>query len=141
MSLFLLQTKVVMNVKTQLLAMKNSSCQATSAHETSRNSVLSSIMSLAWQFVKRNGYSITEALRVAWANYKLKLRMSNGIVRFYYRKVDGTIREAFGTLSDTIVHPTMGTDRKKNDTVQTYYDTECQEWRCFKVANLIKIGN
>lgn len=130
-----------MNVKTQPLAMKNSSCQATLAHDTSRKSVLSSIMSLAWQFVKRNGYSLTEALRVAWANYKLKLRMGNGIVRFYYRKVDGTIREAFGTLSDAIVPPTLGTERKKNDTVQTYFDTERQEWRCFKVANLIKIGN
>lgn len=34
-----------------------------------------------------------------------------------------------------------GTDnRKKNDTVQTYYDTERQEFRCFKKANLMSIA-
>lgn len=95
-------------------------------------------MHLAWQFVKRNGYSLSEALRTAWANVKLKAGMQSGIVRFYYRKVDGSIREAFGTLSERLVPPTSGKEqRKKNDSVQTYYDTEIGEWRCFKVANLL----
>ena len=37
------------------------------------------VMSLAWSFVKRNGFSMSEALKVAWANLKLKAQMkSNG---------------------------------------------------------------
>lgn len=33
-----------------------------------------------------------------------------------------------------------GTDKRaKNDTIQTYFDTERGEFRCFKKANLLKI--
>lgn len=64
---------------------------------TRNRTQLSEIMSLAWQFVKRNGYTMSEALKTAWANMKLKVQMKHRIVRFYFRKVDGTIREAYGT--------------------------------------------
>ena len=98
-------------------------------------------MSLAWSFVKRNGFSMSEALKVAWANMKLKLQMKSKIVKFYFQKVDGSIREAYGTLKDSLLPDSKGTDsRKKSDTVQTYFDTERGEFRCFKKANLIKIG-
>ena len=33
---------------------------------------LQSIMVQAWSFVKRNGYTMSEALKCAWANFKLK---------------------------------------------------------------------
>lgn len=101
----------------------------------------SKVFTMAWQFIKRNGYSLSEALTAAWANVKLRAALSLGIVRFYFRKVDGTLREAFGTLSERIAPQTQGNDsRRRNDTVQTYYDTERQEWRCFKKANLVRIG-
>ena len=41
---------------------------------------MSSIMKLAWQFVKRNGYTISEALKVAWANIKLRSQLSKRII-------------------------------------------------------------
>jgi hypothetical protein len=97
-------------------------------------------MSLAWQFVKRNGFTLSQALKVAWANAKLKLAMAIRIVKFYFRKVDGSIREAYGTLNEKIVPATGSDTRKKNDTVQVYFDTERQEWRCFKKANLLQIN-
>jgi hypothetical protein len=101
---------------------------------------LSELMSLAWQFVKRNGLTMSEALKVAWANMKLKIGMAIRIVKFYFQKVDGTRREAYGTLNSNLVPEVAGADtRKKNDTVQTYFDTEKQEWRCFKKANLLPI--
>jgi hypothetical protein len=96
-------------------------------------------MRLAWQFVKRNGFTISQALKVAWANGKLRIAMKLQIVKFYFQKVDGSLREAYGTLSEKIV-PATGDTRKKNDTVQVYYDTERQEWRCFKKANLLSIN-
>lgn len=99
------------------------------------------VMKLAWQMVKKNGYSMSEALKCAWVNIKLKAAMKERIVKFYFQKVDGSIREAYGTLKESLLPPTNGTDsRKKSDTVQVYFDTEKSEYRCFKVANLIKIG-
>lgn len=107
---------------------------------TQKRSQLSEIMNLAWQMVKRNGYTMSEALKVAWCNIKLKARMKDGIVKFYFKKVDGSLREAFGTLKENLLPETQGTGRKANCTLQTYFDTERQDWRCFKVANLVKIG-
>ena len=105
-----------------------------------KRNVLHDIMTLAWQFVKPNGFTMSEALKAAWANMKLKAAMKNRIVKFYFQKVDGSIREAYGTLKDNLIPAVAGTDnRKRNDTVQVFYDTEKQEWRCFKKANLISI--
>lgn len=106
-----------------------------------KKSDLAAIMNTAWGFVRRNGYTLSEALKAAWTNFKLKVRMHYGIVRFYFRKVDGTIREAWGTLAPNIVPATKGTDtRKPNPTTQSYFDTEKQEWRCYKTANLISVA-
>lgn len=100
---------------------------------------LSNVMNLAWQFVRKNGFSMSEAMRCAWANMKLKAAMKNRIVKFYFQKVDGSIREAYGTLCENIIPATNGDNRKKNDTVQVYFDTERQEYRCFKKANLLTL--
>lgn len=91
--------------------------------------------------VRKNGYTMSEALKCAWVNFKLRAAMKERIVKFYFQKVDGSVREAYGTLKESLLPPTNGTDsRKKSDTVQTYYDTEKEAWRCFKLANLIKIA-
>lgn len=101
---------------------------------------LSNIMQTAWQFVKRNGMTLSDALRTAWRNFKLHIAMKSRIVKFYFQKVDGSIREAYGTLSVALIPPTSdGNPRQKNDTVQTYFDSEKQAWRCFKKANLINV--
>ena len=100
---------------------------------------LSDLFKLAWQFVKRNGCDMSMALQLAWANKKLKAEMALKIVKFYFQKVDGTMREAYGTLNAKLIPSeflTGGTNRKANDTVQVFFDTERGEWRCFKKANL-----
>ena len=97
------------------------------------------VMSLAWQMVKKNGFSMSEALKTAWINLKLKTEMKNRIVKFYFQKVDGTARESYGTLKANIIPETGKYERAKNDTVTVYYDTERQAWRSFKKANLIKV--
>lgn len=106
-----------------------------------KNSDLRTIMTMAWQFVKRNGFTMSEALHAAWLNFKLKVAMAVRIVKFYFQKVDGSIREAYGTLRSDLIPEVKGDDkRKKNDTVQVYFDTEKGEFRCFKVANLVRIA-
>lgn len=99
---------------------------------------LSNIMCMAWRFYRTTRQAFGMCLKLAWCNFNLVRRMHTEVVRFYFRKVDGTLREAWGTLRTDIVPPVEGNDtRKKNDTVQTYYDTERQEWRSFKRLNLI----
>lgn len=106
-----------------------------------KKNLLHEVMLLAWQFVKKNGFTMSEALKVAWANMKLKVAMKCKIVKFYFQKVDGSTREAYGTLCEKLMPAITGTDKRaKNDIVQTYYDTEAESFRCFKKANLIKMA-
>lgn len=108
---------------------------------TTFKSQMKEVMSLAWQMVKKNGFTMSEALKTAWANLKLKAEMKNRIVKFYFQKVDGSVREAYGTLCERLMPAITGTDKRaKNETVQAYFDTEVNEFRCFKKANLIKIA-
>ena len=39
-----------------------------------------------------------------------------------------------------LIPETKGIERKRNESLITYYDNEKQAYRSFKVANLIKIG-
>ena len=99
------------------------------------------IMTMAWGFVKRNGYTMSEALKVAWRNFRLKMAMKQKVAHFYFRKIDGSVREAWGTLAESIVPATnSNSGRKPNPTVQTYFDTEKGEWRCYRIANLLSIA-
>ena len=100
----------------------------------------SEIFNLAWQFIKKNGMSMSDALKAAWLNIKLRVKMHYCIVKFYFQKVDGSIREAYGTLKAELLPNHQESGRKKNDTVQTYFDTEKGEWRCFKKANVIRMA-
>ncbi len=44
-------------------------------------------------------------------------------------------------LSKTnLIGEVKGTGRKPNDNLQVYWDTEKEEYRCFKKCNLIKIA-
>ena len=106
---------------------------------TKFRSQMKEVMSLAWAFVKRNSFSMSEALKCAWANLKLKAALKVKIVEFYFKKTDGTLRQAFGTLLENRVPETKGT-KKTSDNCQVYFDTEKEEWRCFKKCNLIKIA-
>lgn len=107
---------------------------------TERRNNLAEIMNLAWQFVKRNGLSMSEALKQAWLNSRVKKALRKGIVQFFFKKVDGSVRQAFGTLSDSILPPTAGNGRKPSDSVQVYFDTEKSEFRCFKKINLLRMA-
>lgn len=98
---------------------------------------LRDIMTMAWDFVKRFGYSLSEALKTAWANAKFKKVAATKIVEFYFKKIDGSVRQAFGTLRADLCPVVTAEGRAKADTVQVYFDTEKQAWRCFKKCNLL----
>lgn len=106
---------------------------------TEKRNLLKEIMNLAWSFVRKNGYSMSEALKCAWTNIKLRALLHKKVVEFYFKKTDGTLRQAFGTLMSGRIPETKGT-KKTVDSCQVYFDCEKEEWRCFKKCNLIKIA-
>ena len=106
---------------------------------TQKRNQLREIMQMAWSFVRKNGYLMSEALKCAWANIKLRALLGKKVVEFYFKKTDGTLRQAFGTLMSDRVPETKGV-KKTADSCQVYFDCEKEEWRCFKKCNLIKIA-
>ena len=73
----------------------------------------------------------------------LKEKMSKGIVHFLYQKIDGSIREAFGTTHRVIVESKTngnGTSPERRN-MTAYFDVEKGQWRCFKWENFIGILN
>ena len=104
----------------------------------SKREYLREIMREAHRFIKIAGVSLSDALKKSWALFKLKVKMRVGIVKFYYQKVDMSMREAYGTLCEKLMPEIKGNDnRKRNETVFVYYDTERAEYRCFKKLNLV----
>lgn len=89
-------------------------------------------------FMEKYAMSEFDAHEVAELNAILQERMRTEIVKFAFEKVDGTIREAQGTLISSICPATQGKRTSSYD-VQVYYDTEKEEYRCFKKNKLIKI--
>ena len=103
---------------------------------------MSEMMKQAWLMVKRYGMTMSEAMRKAWSILKLRKAMKASIVKFYFTKVDGSIREAWGTLMDNVMPRTTdgGSKRKSSEMVVPYYDTEKQDFRCFKIANFLRMA-
>ncbi len=67
-------------------------------------------------------------------------------VMFTYRKIDGTLRHAVGTLMIDLFDPPTSpvvTSAKNSEALieQRYFDTEKNGWRKFKYDNLISIGS
>lgn len=106
---------------------------------TSRKNQMRELMVMAWALVKKNGFSMAEAMKQAWLVFKTKQAMLKGIVKFYFTKVNGEIREAYGTLKESVLPATKG-ERKQYAGTQVYFDSEKQEYRCFKVANLLRMA-
>lgn len=82
--------------------------------------------------VKSKFNSFSEALKYAWKVIKLRMKMKKGIVSFRFKKVDGSIREAVGTLPAT----PQG-NGKPNLKVFTYFDVEKNDYRCSRIDALI----
>lgn len=106
------------------------------------NNIRSKVFSLAWQFIRKNGYNLSKALKTAWANIKLSKAMRTQIVQFFYiKKSTGELRQAFGTMQSNVIEGKVkgnGTRNSNNDLI-TYYDTVSEGFRCFKNYNLISV--
>ena len=98
-------------------------------------------MRLARAFVRDNGMDLSDAIKCAWLNIRLKAALRAGSVRFTFRKADGTIRAAFGTLEPSaIAYTPNGTGRPMPDNVQRYWDLDKGAYRAFSKAALLTVA-
>lgn len=74
-----------------------------------------------------------EALKMAWKAAKLQIALAAGEVKFRYRKCNGEIREALGTLKNMVVDKLTAF----NGAAMYYFDIEKKGFRSFSVDNLI----
>lgn len=72
---------------------------------------------------------------------ELKKAMHEGEVHFKFKKKDGSIREAVGTLLMDIIpaehHPSDSIDYVQKDDITRYFDVEKSAWRSFINENYI----
>lgn len=76
----------------------------------------------------------------------LESKMLETAVRFQFRKKDGSLREAVGTLKrekmvqeDGKVWEPVGESRPEVTTLVKYWDCEKCAWRSFNVLNLVSV--
>lgn len=86
-------------------------------------------------------YDLPQSLQISALIEALQFKLMNGTAHFLYRKRDGSIREAFGTLLPKVVTNNIngyGIPRGYYN-CQAYFDIELQDWRSFRYENLITI--
>lgn len=99
----------------------------------------SMVMKAAWMVLrKKEAGSFAEALKKAWRAYKLKAKMAFGEVSFTFKKTNGEIRKAIGTLARNLYqYDYRGTGYASPANCIRYWDVEKKAFRSFTVASLI----
>ena len=80
-------------------------------------------------------------------NFMLREKISDGLVHFSFKKKDGTIREAFGTINPDLfkkitgneINANNGESSTQNPAIGVYFDIESTGWRSYIIENIIAI--
>lgn len=91
----------------------------------------------AWTLFKNAFGTFAQCLKQAWKVVKLKLRMKKAVIRFEFKKANGDIRVAFGTLTQSI---SKGKGKPAPLTTLAFFDTEKEQVRSFKIENLLSVN-
>lgn len=100
------------------------------------------VMSYAHHIFVTTVISWSDALKKAWQIYRLAKLMRHGVVKFYFEKVDGSARVAYGTLCNLPAGITSrkGSKKATNYCTMCYWDTKKNAFRSFRVENFIAIA-
>ena len=100
------------------------------------------VMNYAHHIFESTSVNWSAALKKAWTLYRLARLMRNGVVKFYYEKVDGSARVAYGTLKDLPAGVTSRRSATKAPSFGTmrYWDTKKRAFRSFRVENFIAMA-
>lgn len=101
----------------------------------------SRVMKYAHQLAKSTGNAWKICMLKAWELYRLAKKMRQGVVKFAFEKVDGTIRYAKGTLANMPIGISFNGKRLTKPSYKTfaYFDVDKNEMRCFKIENLVTV--
>ena len=71
----------------------------------------------------------------------LKNKMANGVAHFVFKKKNGELREAWGTIQSNIASAkTNGRgESRENYFTTAYFDIEKGDWRSFRWETLVKV--
>lgn len=91
----------------------------------------------AWQ-LRRDGITMSEAMRIQWAIARVRTALTRGVVEFVYTKLDGSQRIARGTRNLRYVpsEPRPQEERPQEERpcpegLIRYYDIDKRGWRSF----------
>lgn len=87
--------------------------------------------------LRRCNLTKSETYKMAWRILKLKRDLLQGVVKFAYKKVDGSIRNAIGTLNPNFIGGEVRETTGASFGTLKYYDLEAQGWRSCKVENVL----
>lgn len=97
------------------------------------------VMTTAWKIYRKyKNLPFAFALKLAWRKAKMIWAMHTDNVNFSYIKIDGTIREARGTLQDSVLptRNTVGSHTTSPDLLY-YWDLDRNGWRACRLERLI----
>ena len=90
--------------------------------------------------IARTTGSPLKGLATAMLIEEAKRQMREGVCHFVYRKKDGSVREAFGTLDKAVLnHTLVGTGQSPETWGCCYYHDIISGPRSFRWANLIAV--
>ena len=100
------------------------------------------VMSYAHHIFVTTVISWSDALKKSWQLYRLAKLMRQGVVKFYFEKVDGSARVAYGTLCNLPAGITSrkGSKKATNYGTMCYWDIKKNAFRSFRVENFIAIA-
>ena len=92
--------------------------------------------------LKGRAITPSQALKYAWWFERFRANLAVGAFRFSYFKLDGSIREAVGTLDPALIPtehlPKGGADSDTSfNGAFAYYDLTAGGWRSFRLDNFI----
>lgn len=98
----------------------------------------SQLFKMAHAVMKRTGATLSEALKMAWKAARIYSDLLLGEVKFTYRKLNGEIRNAVGTLKNIdYLRKTTGNAYQRPADVLCYFDIEKKAFRSFTIQSLI----
>ncbi len=105
------------------------------------STIKSNVFRLAHQIVKRNGITLSEAVKKAWQVVKLQARLQSGKVSFTFKMLNGKICTAYGTLCNINYTPKTTMQKERPIDQIGYWDVFLNGFRSFVAGNLISINN
>ena len=103
------------------------------------------VFNLANQLMDETDMTRSESMKQAYLVRELLEKLGQGVVTFEYEKMDGSLREARGTLCPRLMpqQETDGkTDGKQRDRDRmdfAYWDWDKQSFRAFRAGSVVRI--